>query len=93
MSIFRCDVCGCRENTALSYYWFRNEDKDNPEKKALCTECHPRTKKWHGCFPKESAKGWVRMNDDFIYPKAFLETDSFKWRAEHQGLKVVEECT
>ncbi len=47
MSLFKCEVCGCAENTALCRYWFKGDGK------ALCSECDPRMGKWHGCFPKK----------------------------------------
>lgn len=55
MSLFKCEQCGCLENTALSRYWFREEDKAKGITKgeALCSGCHPSTKKWHGLFPQE----------------------------------------
>ena len=49
MSIFKCEKCGCIENTALCRYNFR--EKGSP---ALCSECDPKgSMKWHGCFPKK----------------------------------------
>ncbi len=49
MSIFKCEKCGCAENTALCRYNFR--EKDEP---ALCSECDPKgNMKWHNCFPKK----------------------------------------
>jgi len=47
MSIFKCEKCGCAENTALCMYWMRK--KGEP---ALCSECDPEMNKWHNCFPK-----------------------------------------
>lgn len=52
MTIFKCEKCGCAENTALCGYWGRK--KGEP---ALCSECDPKgNKKWHGCFPKKKFK-------------------------------------
>jgi len=52
MSLFKCEKCGCVENTALCRYWLR--EKGEP---ALCSECDPTGKmKWHNCFPKEDFK-------------------------------------
>jgi len=48
MSIFKCEKCGCAENTALCGYNFREQDKP-----ALCSECDPKIGKWHNCFPKK----------------------------------------
>lgn len=47
MSIFRCDKCGCIENSAISAYWCR-PTKESP---ALCSECDSEIGKWHGKFP------------------------------------------
>jgi len=52
MSIFKCEKCGCAENTALCRYNFREKGEQ-----ALCSECDPKgNKKWHGCFPKKKYK-------------------------------------
>ena len=85
MSCFRCEKCGCVENTATSGYWSREDGKD---KRALCSECDPAIGKWHGRFPKRSAKGLVLASDGFLYSKDDVASDGFKWRMEHQGLKV-----
>lgn len=58
MPLFKCSHCGCVENTALGSYW------PNPHS-ALCSECA--TGKWHGQFPKETACGWKRGDDGFLY--------------------------
>ena len=51
MSIFKCEKCGCAENTALGWYWARKmvaDDADWSEVgeeykgKALCSECAPK---------------------------------------------------
>ena len=88
MSIFRCEQCGCVENTATSDYWSRN---DKPDKRALCSECDPDIGKWHGCFPKKSAKGMVLASDGFLYSPEDVASDSFKFRIKHQELRVVKE--
>ena len=49
MSLFKCEKCGCVENTALSTYWF--------SEKKLCSECDPRIGKWHGRFKKRKWDG------------------------------------
>lgn len=55
MPCFRCEECGCVENTALGHYWCAGleEYKGTRKEKALCSECL--TGKWHGRFPKEKA--------------------------------------
>jgi hypothetical protein len=52
MSIFKCEECGCAENTALSRYWIRDKGE-----KALCSKCDPKIGKWHGCFKRRKFKG------------------------------------
>ncbi len=46
MPLFICSKCGNIENTALSGYWFKQEEP------ALCSDCDPKFKEWHGRFPK-----------------------------------------
>ncbi len=69
MPLFVCENCNCVENTALGFYWGR-DDKDltfganHPlNGKALCSECVPLKfsdgsaagrGKWHGKFSKET---------------------------------------
>jgi hypothetical protein len=66
MPCFRCEKCGCIENTALGNWWCKDAEwnKGTEFSKALCSECMPtvypdgsKTKggKWHGRFPKEQA--------------------------------------
>jgi len=52
MSLFKCEGCGCVENTATSGYHLRREKTDG---RALCSECDPNIGKWHGIFPKKDA--------------------------------------
>lgn len=67
MPIFACSKCGAVENTALSRYWMRV--LKDPKPPPLCSECDPEIGKWHGAFPKESAKdhGYVQGPDGFLY--------------------------
>jgi hypothetical protein len=51
MPLFRCDKCGCIENTALGNYWMPHLEG----KPALCSECDTGT--WHGKFDKKDAAG------------------------------------
>ena len=70
MSIFRCEKCGAIENTAMSNYWEQRYPFGGGEQKPkLCCECDPEIGKWHGCFPKESAKGLMLGEDGFLYDK------------------------
>lgn len=90
MPNFRCEQCGCVENTASSGYWSRRDEKDQ---RALCTQCDPTIKKWHGMFKRMSAKGLVLASDGFLYSKEDVASESFKFRMKYQGLKVVREIT
>jgi hypothetical protein len=67
MPCFKCENCGCIENSALGHYWSRglSHFKGTEFEKALCSECTPlkfpdgsnnkEGGKWHGKFPKEFA--------------------------------------
>lgn len=61
MSLFRCERCGCVENTAVCHYWTRKEGEP-----ALCTECDPEIGKWHGRFPKRPADDLVDDGKGFL---------------------------
>ena len=61
MSLFRCEECGCVENTACSGYWDLDKQRD------LCSECDPAIGKWHDEFDKESASGMHIGEDGFLY--------------------------
>ena len=89
MPIFECSKCGCIENTAASNYVAQKYAK--PPKPLLCSECDPEIGKWHGMFEKQPAKGLFLCDDGFLVSQAGIDSDSFKWRMEHQGLKVVRE--
>jgi hypothetical protein len=75
------------ENTAPSGYWQRFMG-EKPYPPALCSECDPKIGKWHGMFEKKSAVGMVQGSDGFLYHKDYEQTENFKWRHEHQGLKI-----
>jgi hypothetical protein len=63
MSLFRCEECGCVENTACSNYasaWSREERK-------LCSECDPKIGKWHGMFEKRLATNLLIGENGFLY--------------------------
>lgn len=86
MSIFKCDSCGCVENTALCNYWMSHRKKGN---KDLCSECDPSINKWHGIFPKEKSCGYMLGNDGFLYTKEHVESGELQWRIENQGFRIV----
>ncbi len=49
MSLFKCQKCGCKENTACcNFHIAAYEDKE-----ALCSECDPEIGEWHGKFEKK----------------------------------------
>lgn len=52
MSLFQCDECGCRENTATSGYWFRKDEGSACKGRKLCSACDPDIGKWHGKFDR-----------------------------------------
>ena len=83
MPLFQCSKCGCVENTAPSNYAVR--ERGSP---ALCSECDPEIGKWHGMFPKRSAKGMIKASDGFLYSQKDVLSDSFVWRVKNQSLKV-----
>jgi len=43
VSLYQCEKCGAKENTALGSYWGKD--------KKICSECY--SGKWHNKFPKE----------------------------------------
>ena len=76
MSAFRCEQCGCVENTACSNYWSRKYPHSEtgetlPSLPLLCSECDSEIGKWHGMFPKKSAKGLLIGADGFLYGKGY----------------------
>lgn len=91
MPIFRCEKCGCVENTASSGYWLRKIDRATGEftEPALCSECDPRFEKWHGMFDKMSATGYFLGNDGFLYSKETVESDYLDHRIKHQDFKII----
>ena len=98
MPAFRCSKCGCMENSATSNYVSRQypyspAGEKLPPLPLLCSECDPEIGKWHGAFPKRSAKGSILASDGFLYANEDVASDSFKFRIKHQGLKVVREIT
>lgn len=60
MSLFQCEECGCRENTACCDYWVRYKKED---KRLLCSVCDPDISKWHNRFPRMMLpKGQFKTN-------------------------------
>lgn len=78
MPLFKCEQCGCVENTALSNYWTRNINWDSTNAEplknpALCSECDPEIGKWHGQFPKRPWDAHAEANSGM--PRAAQERD------------------
>lgn len=69
MPLFRCEKCGCVENTALSNWAARHLREGAPLPPALCSACDPEIGKWHGEFPQRSAVGMVICEDGYLYTK------------------------
>lgn len=69
MPIFKCEQCGCVENTALCLYW-KNK---RTEEKLLCSACDPLINRWHGVFAKKKAT-------DFNY---YIGEDGFLYNPDH----------
>jgi hypothetical protein len=74
VSLFRCENCGCVENTATGDYWSRRQRKSG-DHRALCSECSPNGGKWHGRFPKQSANGWRIDASGFIWHPDTKDSD------------------
>lgn len=49
MSLFQCEECGCRENTACCLFWTSYLSDDG---RALCSVCDTRIGEWHNRFPR-----------------------------------------
>ena len=81
MPLFKCEKCGCVENTATSNYW--TADLEGQPK--LCSECDPEIGKWHGQFSKDSATGWKLGSDGFLYSEEETKDPQFK----HRGVTIV----
>lgn len=70
MPLFKCDSCGCVENTACCNYWW-NKSHGNP---IQCSECDPTIGKWHDVFPKRSAVGMLIDQQGHLWSKASVES-------------------
>lgn len=49
MAFFRCEKCGCQEDTALCKYWSARIQETPPP----CSACDPKIAKWHAEFPRK----------------------------------------
>lgn len=91
MSLYQCEECGCRENTALGSYWMQEEK--------LCSACAPsefsdgsknkRGGGWHGRFPRLFLpKGEFKTNKDGnLEHIATGETDLSKFEINQPSTK------
>ena len=81
MPMYRCQQCGCAENTALGFYWLTDRESYPEEyrRKRLCSEHGPThyasgvpTKfgKWHGDFEQKPATGYLVTDHGFIWKTA-----------------------
>lgn len=69
MPVFLCSKCKVMENTAGSNYWTR-EFLHGDGAPALCTECDPEIRKWHGMFERrQMPEDHVVGPDGFVYQK------------------------
>jgi hypothetical protein len=78
MSLYRCESCGCVENTATGFFYGR-EDAQWPEGyrgRALCSACGPTHAcdgtptefgTWHGRFARRSAIGMLIDQRGFLW--------------------------
>jgi len=85
MPIFRCEECGCMDNTACCNYWGRqySEKREPGDMRKLCSECDPEIGKWHNEFSKKSAAGMCIGADGFLY-----EQEDFDSGRIHHTKKV-----
>jgi hypothetical protein len=70
MSFFQCGKCGCVEDTALCRYWSARLRQTQ----TLCSACDPAIAKWHGQFPRESARDWIRDERGFACSRRDVES-------------------
>ena len=70
MPLYRCESCGCVENTATGFFYGKDEPHwpDDVRGKAPCSACGPSREPegtptgfgvWHGQFPRRSAVGML----------------------------------
>ena len=65
MPLFRCDKCGCVDNSACApSYWTSRLN----EKPPICTECE--TGEWHEIFPKKQATGMLVDQEGHLWGKS-----------------------
>ncbi|MGF6440403.1 hypothetical protein [Paraburkholderia youngii] len=81
MALYRCEHCGCVENTATGFHCASRADcwPDTIRGKALCSACAPPTYpdgtpteygRWHGLFKRRSAIGMLVDDRGYLYAEA-----------------------
>lgn len=80
MSIYQCEHCGCRENTATGNYafrrkveWFDWTGMEDRKGKALCSACTPRNRPEGGVW--EDFGHWHGRFPRLFLPKGMFITD------------------
>lgn len=56
MTLFECSRCHVVENTACCNFWWDVQHAGNA---ALCSQCDPAIKEWHGHFPRVTYQEYV----------------------------------
>ena len=69
MSFFECSDCSCVEDTSLCSYWVARLR----EAPTLCSACDPKIARWHGQFPREPAKHWLKDKRGLLFKKSEVE--------------------
>ena len=69
MPFFRCNECGCVEDTALSNFWSARLR----QMAALCSACDPKIAHWHGQFARQSADSWLADKQGFLWNRREVE--------------------
>ncbi|WP_176042755.1 hypothetical protein [Burkholderia stabilis] len=81
MPLYRCEACGCVENTATGFFYGREEAHwpDDIRGKALCSACGPTIRTdgaatefgaWHGLFPRRAASGMLIDQNGFLWSRS-----------------------
>lgn len=72
MSLYQCEECGARENTAVGHF--------HGQGKKICSKCH--TGKWHNIFPRIILPMgmFVTNKDGNLAHKETGDTDVRKYR-------------
>ena len=85
MPLYKCDTCGCVENTAVGFYYDRANPKwpESVRGKQLCSACGPVEYPsgeptgfgaWHGQFVQRPAAGMLLDSQGHLWSKATRDT-------------------